>query len=810
MRRRRAHHAVLALACAASLPALPDTSISKDHLDVPHPGRAVALRLTERAAGLLSGDDVDENGAREALALLWAGLENDPLLAAAWINLSAAYIHACEPRRAIFSATTARLLDPSITAAVGNLRMARRLDCPDPAGSVDEIELAEHAALDDQASPEGWRELARAHRGTGRPLLAALFELFALERGGTRDAVVAAAVDLETAGLWRAAASMLAAADSSAAAESRDRIEKRLAALRPAAESIGRDVAHRFGLQDEAQRSFVVAVTEVMLARGMTTRQAVEEFETWYGVKARQVARGPFGELTMGRLWHPLQERDEPGWPLLTIRRFPGDTQLALFGWPSNAPKKERPEPLVVRLLRALGATRLSDWALCEAAEGLSCEHAPFEVDLGIEGRHPVDVFVVGSGDGRPRGVAVGLIGDAGCGPDCAREARADVAGLVATWQPPPRSEAKKSPDRWLIPTPRAWQSPNEHDESERPWRSFRLADDARIDLPPGLIVAEVQGMFASSDATPHTRLWLRGQFRDGSGTLVEIGDPFLGGTVDLFAADEEIEADPRRWTPPADPEAGFVASTALGETFLRIGTFRSGRVARFEGRRFQGTWLVSQTVLAGSGRVVRIRIPVAQGRRSPSLLWIPFSARDAESQGPPPLVELMDTYDVRFQPMRDDERSQVDPRGGWLLADRLRVAVPKESRVSLNSDSVDGFPVTIRGRDGTTGRVDRWPPSPSADAESRLGQAQAYEGEPPTDGWSAGKRARGGRVYAARFAGSRKGEEHDRCVAVLVPESAGEAAAYRVRLTRGDGVSEDWWDVMCELVESSLEYRKR
>ncbi|MDH3284243.1 MAG: hypothetical protein OEQ13_05845 [Acidobacteriota bacterium] len=798
------------LLCHAVLSVGPQAEDPPDALRVPHPGRAVALGLTERAAGLLSEAEGDDEATRESLSLLWAAVENDPLLAIAWINLSAAYIRTCEPRRALFSAMTARLLDASMTAAASNLRIARRMDCPEREGVEEPLALAEWAALEAQSSPAGWREVARHHREAGRPLLAAFFERFALDRRGSRDEILSTmAQDLEEAGLWRSASMVLATLAGSEARQRHDQLQHKLSEMRPGAESIGRDVAHRFGLEEPEHIGHVIAITEVMLARGMTTRDAVEQFETWYGAGAQQEARGPFGRIAVGPLWHPLETRDQAGWPLLSLRRFPGDTQVTLHGWPSDAPEEEAADALIARQLREVGAARTGDWTPCVAPEGLTCERAPYEIDLGFEGRGPIEVHLFERGSKGPAGVALALVGDAGCGAGCEAEAREEMQQLVATWHPPMAEDSIPAPDNWQIPTPRAWQSARGHSESEVPWRSFPLGDEARIDLPPGLTVAVVQGTFASADSTPDTKLWLRGTYRDRSGVEVQIGSPLVGGTVDVLSAEAAPSGDPREWTLPGDAEATFVASAELDEPLSRAGTGRSGVAARFKGGRFSGTWLVFQTVLAESGRVVKMRLPVARGRESLSLLWIPLTARDAETLGPPPPVELSGSFEIRFQPLRD-ETSRVDPRGGWLIADRLRVTIPKDFRVSLNSDARDGFPVTLRAPDGTTGRVDRWPPQGAGDVKGRLGQAQAYEGGPPASEWGKGRKARGGRVFDASFPGEAQGKTRDRCVAVLVPDAPSERAAYRVRLVRGDGVSEEWWSVVCELVGSSLEYRKR
>jgi hypothetical protein len=779
-------------------------------LELIPPLRLSTTRTVAAAASLLDDADRQPDAVDRAINLLWKAAREDPWQVGVWVNLSAAYIRRCRPDRAIFAAMVARSMAPDLPAAATNLGIARRLDCPEPP-SPSGVEQAEWGAIDAGGSASGWREAASARRDRGDRSIAALYEQLAVTAGASRGEVAASlASDLESAGMWREAASALAQSTLGSAVARRAELLARLRELEPRARALAHEVVARLGLDEGPEAEGAVTVCEALLARGMDPESALETIVGWFGDStAERVFAGTWGVVRAPEAWTSVSS-GAGGWPPLVLRRFPGDTQLSFH--PCTAGSDSDVEGTCESLVARMGGVLSRPWVECEGAPSSRCLSSVMEIDLGVEGRGRMEAWLV---DAREEGgttiLVLALVGDAGCGNECERSAREAAGEVVYSWTPPGQRPAE-SFDPPLLPIPRAWQGSRLHRESEWPWRAFPVGSDARVDLPPGVVVASVGGESETAGAAPGNELWFRGRFEDREGKLVVVGDSETAGTVELHSAGPDAEGQftlpPELWTPRSDPDAEFVAFADLGPALRRAGTGSTGGVARFQGRTFEGTWLVMRSMLAGSGDLVELEVPVVKGVDSLSLLWIPLTARKETTAAPPPIVDLAARFEIRFRPISAPE-SRVDPREGVLDAAEVRLAVPRDFRVSLNAGSRDGFPVTLRGGSGGRGTLDRWQPGEATDVDARRRQAESREGGAPPTGWRIEEAGRGGSVHYAEWPASDG--TPGAYVALLLPDAdAGMRAAFRVRLERTAEVDESTWEVWKQIVRQSLEYRKR
>ncbi|GAB4374869.1 MAG: hypothetical protein Kow0062_13300 [Acidobacteriota bacterium] len=765
-----------------------------------HPGQLEARRLAREATRRLAAGD-----AAAAVGALERAVRLDPLLAGAWTNLSAAYIDLCLPRAAQAAASVARLVDPDEPNAATNLRLALRLDCGERRADhrpflVDE----ELDALTGPADAARFVEAARSRRGLGDALLAALWEERAAALGADRAGTLRRlAADLERDGQWAAAARLLRELGDEGAAAA---LEQRVRALTPEARRLALALGARAGLAREEEFAALFVHCQVLLARGMDPEQVERRIGELLAVDAPREYDEPWGALAASSRWARVDSGAGASGdaPLLVLRRFPGDSQLAVFsalaadlaGDASGLPAA------LARRLAERQAAPLGPPAACGAtAGGLSCLVVPLEVSAGAEGPAAVEVLLIGRTEPeRPawRIAVVRLEGDAGCGAPCLdvvrQEADAIVRSIRPGGAPPPAGP------RWSLPIPSAWRAPRVHDEKEAPWASRRL-DGLRIDFPPGLVVARQESGFRDPRTPPGAEFWFRGRFRDLDGREVVVGDPKWAGWVDLIEGGAGALAawrrDPSTLAPAADPGARLTGSASLAEVLRRAGTGEDGLVAAFDGDRFDGRWLVH--AVQAVGHAVVVVMPVVAGADSPSLSWIALTVRPERSAPPPPPVDLSSRRAVDFRRIRTN--SPADPRGGLLVAEHLEAIVPRGFRVAISGETADGFPVTLRRADGTTIVVERLPPGAAGSLEARRIQASARY-ELPADGWKIVRRRRGATLLAAH---GETGEGR-RTVVLVVPGQEARLPAYRIVIEVPASVDDG--DFVTDLVARSLRYR--
>ncbi len=786
-----------------------EPSAGASRLDTPHPGRLVSIDLYGRGASALRDGRVTE-----AEPLLERAVAADPLDAAAWIALAAARIATCDRDGARFAAlVAARTADTAEQAGAADeaARRALAVICDPPAGGGTGAPARAEAAVAERPSDyRAWAEAAAARRERGDLLLAAYDEEQALALGG-EPAIrrMKLARDLEQAGLWRAALALLAEARDAESQAQAARLATRIAEQEPAARRIAASLAAGKGWTDDAARQGLADLALAALAAepDEDPDAIAARLGELLAVPPAAVIEGEWGRVPLRPGWSSVVPPAGTGGvpPAALLRRFPGDTQLAVFDpgrpWTDDAAGNER----FVRETLLAGREPQREQApgpcLPERA-GTRCERSRWSVSLGAEGRTGVTVFRLASSD--PAGAreiwAVGLAGSAGCGDGCRDVAARALAEQAAALEPaaaPPGGPLAAACD-WPIPA--AFLAERTHREREEPWRRIGAGEGLVIELPPGVVAVRVDRGFRDESVGPDTVLWLRGSFEDQAGTAVRIGGAGWAGWVDVksTAAPSAAGGDPGIAPPRTDPGARRLASADLTPARRAAGLAGEATTARFGGGAFPGTWFVHR-VRVGA-REVEVALPIAAGEKSLAPLWIAITAREGESEPPPPPYDLARRYRVRLD-RQAASHSPADPREGTLVGEGIRFLVPRGYRASLSGTSADGFPVTLRNDRGSLIVVFRL--GSAAEVEPRRRELELDWG-PPARPWQPMRPLKGRTLERAEFPPERETGGPPRRAAVLVTEGG----AFLVLLTPGNETDPAAWAAESELVTGSLKGR--
>ncbi len=767
-----------------------------------HPGRLVARHLARDATTRLAAGD-----ARGAVVMLERAVAADPLLAGAWTNLSAAYIDLCLADAARAAATVARTIDPLESRAATNLRLAMRLDCrPEESGHRPAMTPEEIAAVNGAPSAAAFMRAAAARRARGDLLLAIGWEERALAFGAEREATLRRiANDFLRHGLWNAAARIH---DELGAEREAREIRAREDALAPAAQRLALRLGTEARFSREEEYAALFGMAEVLLARGVGESDAAERLRELLRIGRSRRHDHPWGRLAAGPRWVRVELGDGArSAPLLVLRRFPGDSQVAVYSGldPALATGGAELSAALASRLAHRDATSLAPAVPCQdGPPALTCARVALEIVVGAEGTARIDAWVLS----RPREsgrawriVLLALAGSAGCGEPCREAVDEEIASIVRSVEPagrpPPAGSAA-----WALPVPAAWRSPSLHDEREQPWVSRKLGG-IRIDFPPGFVVARQRSGFRDPKTPLSSELWFRGRFSDLQGHEVVVGDADWAGWVDVIEGGHAAFAgwrdDPARLAPPSDPGAMLSSSAPLDAVLSRARTADGGLVALFQGVAFRGRWLVYG--LRVGDDAVLIALPVVRGASSPSLSWIALTVRPEQRPPLPAPFDLSDRRAVEFR--RIASPSLADPRAGVLIAEHLELAVPRDFRVAISSESVEGFPVTLRRADGSTVRVERLPPAASGSIDGRKRQAAAALGV-PGDAWKVHRRRRTATILVADLHTEQGGP---RRVLLVVPGDAQKAPAYRVVIEPARDAEDSRFVI--NLVTRSLRYRR-
>lgn len=797
------------LAVPAAWAAPPDPLPILGGLDA-RPGQVEAVQKGIAGTDALRADDFEEG-----LRNLEQAVTLDPSSASIWVNLSAAYIHACAPDAAFVSAMNARFIDPAEGSAAANLQIAMSLECEPTGVEAAGVTAAERAAVEAQIDAEAFVAAAAARRERKEWLVAAFYEERAVAVGaGAVAAKRRIAGDLERAGLLSDAAGVLESTgtdeDAARAAEIRARIEKLSADAAP----LGTQIAELAGSTDEEDVEASIRFASILLARGMSVEESERRLRKLAGIGEPQRIVEPWGRIEVPADWGVVEDPD-PSAPLLVLRPFPGDGQLAIWGWPRTAKAEaedagtEEIDEEIARRLANVAAGRVSEWTQCAAAVAAArCRRARFEIDTGTGGVAVVQIWLLGGRSDADSLLALALPGSAGCGEACREESAAVLADAVARLEVASGYAADDRAALWSLPIPAVWLAPRTYSTQTDTWRTQALGRSLRIDAPPGVVAGRVVGRFRDRHCGPRTRLWLRGSFVDKDGIEVQIGDasyagfvdvhPGLGGSIGALVQNAASRA------PRTDEKAEFRSQADLTRVLAKSETGSAGVVALFDGDAFDGTWMVYFVRVLDD--LVEIALPMRSGLRSLDLHWIALGLRHAEQEPPPPPVDIAQKRDIDFRRF-EGRNSEVDPREGLLISGPVRVAVPRGFNVSMSAYSRDGYPVTLRSPDEGEILIERLPAGASGAIPTRQVQTDARLERDPSQPWREVKSERGASVVRADYPAA--GKRSEETAIIVVPERFDEVPAMRITMTRGADVDDERWDFLTELVEDSIRYRR-
>ena len=220
-------------------------------------------------------------------------------------------------------------------------------------------------------------------------------------------------------------------------------------------------------------------------------------------------------EVRTDRRWWATAEPVGPGAPALVLRRWPGDTVLAVY---------------VVAGTTGRQSLTGTSWGRPGASGLLSTDTAEVPVewverDSGVEGVRIAALLVPGGG---------------GLGADIL-DAR--LAELRAAWgrlriDPDRIGSAVVHRDAELRP-PALGARVSGSDEREDPWRVF-AGPGFTLGLPPGLAARRTDRGFPPPTPVPGGVAWLRGRFTDRDGVEVVVGDGRRAGYVAWFDGTSE------------------------------------------------------------------------------------------------------------------------------------------------------------------------------------------------------------------------------------------------------------------------------
>jgi hypothetical protein len=251
--------------------------------------------------------------------------------------------------------------------------------------------------------------------------------------------------------------------------------------------------------------------------------------------------------------------------------------------------------------------------------------------------------------------------------------------------------------------TPKMSEPPGDKDESEHPWGVLH-GEGFTLGLPPGVKARMLDGAYPGKPI-PGGRAWLRGRFVDSEGTAVAIGDARRPG----YVAERPLTTEGEASAPP--PPAGAIhASTLLATDLFETAAAQTGarsvKVQRWREQGFAGEWLVFRLELPT--RAVEIGLPVLEGRRSPSLFWIPATWRPGDKPPAAPPIDAAERFGIRYERLSSLSRDLPWVRA-FLVAPGMKLSLPEGWRPATTLRSTDGFPVQlVDGRGVRHGNLSR------------------------------------------------------------------------------------------------------
>lgn len=377
-----------------------------------------------------------------------------------------------------------------------------------------------------------------------------------------------------------------------------------------------------------------------------------------------------FGPVTIDtdRRWFATVPEDASGAPLLELRRWPGDSVLALYPVPPGAvpaapdlsweaPKEDGSRLGVLAGARGRWRAR---WAVREVPA------APAAIGI-----------LLLAGDG-------GLGEEGGTGRLLELEyAAAAVQVDAEIWRNVPPLPAGR------IDLPRLPPVPPQADERKHGWQVVE-AGAGTLALPPGVLARRTDLGVPAPRPIAGGVLWLRGRFTDREGQEVVLGDPARAGYV------AEVRRPPRGWAAGRTPPVGLPGGTLANVEPFTLAADRSRAAEATAGRwtepGFAGAWIVFRLQASDGG--VEIGLPVLRGRTSPALFWIPVTYRPPGMAAAPPPVDPSDRLGIRFEPPLPAEARRDLALEGRITGPGFRGELPKGWWPRATLQASDGFPI--------------------------------------------------------------------------------------------------------------------
>jgi hypothetical protein len=415
---------------------------------------------------------------------------------------------------------------------------------------------------------------------------------------------------------------------------------------------------------------------------------------------------GPLRVLTDPR-WFSTMPGSGEGAALLELRRWPGDSVLALYaiaGPPSRRREVAPPVP-AAKLELQPGGTEEADLWRGEVATAAGPRPVVW-IERKVE---QADAYLG----------ALLLPGDAGLGGAAIADLTDELVAVylrVEIIAPAWKARSGLPHGQW-IQMPETGDPPGDRTEEDAPWQVIQ-GGQFTLGLPPGFRARRWDETATGGDPPPGGLLWIRGRVVDVEGTEVVVGDAERAGYVALIdtALDEWAAG---KQPPVGAPRAEPVKSEPFPIAAERTGA-RRARAGRWREAGFDGEWLVFRLRLESRG--VELALPVVAGRRSPTLFWIPLTWRGANEPPAPPPVDPAEKFGIRFEEISRAEQQRRPWTEGFLAVPGLRAEVPKGWYPAASLRSSNGYPVRFVESGTTLGHLTRLAPGELPDLDGASG----------------------------------------------------------------------------------------
>lgn len=648
-----------------------------------HIGRFTAVGRVKQAEPELAAERYEQ-----AAEWLQRAVDEDPLLVPAWSALAAAQLGRCRLLEARFAAQQAALLNPEESIPRGQLRAIREATCA--AVPPDSALPAEIALLTQSQQPDLWwrSALERAARQEWWP---ALYRAARAESEGYAGAAIRPQV-----AQWLIRAGQFDAARRLSREHAEQTLEAEIEAARSAIASVVADLRQELvpllATRPEINSDRLVALLESLVASTPSLEREARIEIVCEALDLLRPGRQRFeaGEFDLPAGW----SRTAPvhsGGALLHLVLWPGDTWLRWFAAP-HYEQIEAAQAWLHSKLPSEATLATSPWLDC-ASTRQPGRCFDFEIELSSGRRLQARWFAL---DLLRDVVRVRSIGTGGCGAACAEQfaQAADRIESELNWSHGKAWRDHQLQSPWDLDVATTTPSAAISEETHEPWRTFPLGNAWQVDLPPGVVAID-HDPFTPSNSTL-AGIWWRGRFRDREGLLVQVGD--AERLARIVISDSALPNQ-------LDPIGEVISRASLDSVLQQVGSRFRGTVVRSRDAQAALEWLTF--ALSSAAGQVRMQIPVRDGARSLSLLWIALTLRAAGESGPPPIVELGSRGAVRLlKPAKT--ASAADPREGVLTSDSFEVAIPKGFQIALNPNSEDGFPVLARNKQRAELRFER------------------------------------------------------------------------------------------------------